>query len=77
MKSPARRPARGRAAALAQYSRRARHCDAAPALFEPLRTKAVALLALQQGQRPLQFHQHTTLLGGIDLVACGVVGPRG
>ena len=76
MKSPARRPARGRAAALAQYSRRARHYDAELALFEPLRTEAVALLALQKDQRPLQFHQHTTLVGGIDL-ACGVVGLRG
>lgn len=53
MRSPARRPPRGRAAALAQYSRRAAHYDAELAWFEPLRTEAIALLALQPGQRVL------------------------
>ena len=53
MGSPARRRPQGRAAALAQYSRRAPHYDAELALFEPLRTEAVDLLALHEGERVL------------------------
>lgn len=53
MSPPARRPSRGRAAALAQYKRRAAHYDAELAVFEPLRAEAVALLALHEGQRVL------------------------
>ena len=53
MRFPARRAARGRAAALAQYRRRAAHYDAELAVFEPLRAEAVALLAMHQGQRVL------------------------
>ncbi len=53
MKDPAGRTPHGRPAALAQYRRRAAHYDAELALFEPLRTQAVALLALTPGQRVL------------------------
>lgn len=53
MRSPANHRPQGRAAALAQYRRRAAHYDAELALFEPLRIEAVGLLALQQGQRVL------------------------
>lgn len=53
MRFPARRAARGRAVALAQYRRRAAHYDAELAVFEPLRAEAVALLALHEGQRVL------------------------
>lgn len=53
MPPPAQRPPRGLAAALAQYRRRAAYYDAELAWFEPLRTEAIALLALQPGQRVL------------------------
>lgn len=53
MKDPAGRPPHGRPAALAQYRSRAAHYDAELALFEPLRTEAVALLQLRKGQRVL------------------------
>jgi demethylmenaquinone methyltransferase/2-methoxy-6-polyprenyl-1,4-benzoquinol methylase len=43
----------GRAAALAQYRRRAAHYDAELAWFEPLRREAVGLLALHGGERVL------------------------
>ena len=53
MRAPAIDRSQGRAAALAQYSRRAAHYDAELALFEPLRIEAIELLALRQGQRVL------------------------
>jgi ubiquinone/menaquinone biosynthesis C-methylase UbiE len=53
MSAPARRPTRGRTAALEQYSRRAAHYDAELAWFEPLRAEAVALLQLRPGHRVL------------------------
>jgi ubiquinone/menaquinone biosynthesis C-methylase UbiE len=51
--SPGKRRPPRRAAALAQYRRRAPHYDAELAWFEPLRTEAVQLLALREGERVL------------------------
>lgn len=53
MQSRAKPVVRGRASSLEQYHRRAAHYDAELALFEPLRSEAVALLALREGQRVL------------------------
>lgn len=53
MAAPGSDRPRSRAAALAQYSRRALRYDAELALFEPLRTEAIGLLVLQPGQRVL------------------------
>jgi ubiquinone/menaquinone biosynthesis C-methylase UbiE len=53
MPSPAGRRPNGRAAALAQYARRAARYDSELAVFEPLRAQALDLLALRRGQRVL------------------------
>lgn len=50
MRSPVTRRSPDRAAALAQYRRRADLYDTELALFEPIRSDAIARLALQPGQ---------------------------
>jgi demethylmenaquinone methyltransferase/2-methoxy-6-polyprenyl-1,4-benzoquinol methylase len=53
MHNPASRRAPDRAAALAQYRRRAAGYDTELALFEPIRTEAIALLGLRPGETVL------------------------
>ncbi|MFC5497693.1 class I SAM-dependent methyltransferase [Caenimonas terrae] len=72
MRSAVRPAARRRAAALEQYHLRAAHYDAELAAFEPLRAEAVALLALQPGERVLDVGCGTGL--SFELLERGVGG---
>lgn len=63
-----------RRAALAQYRRRAAIYDLELALFEPIRRRAIARLALQRGQTVLDLGCGTGL--SLDLLRQGV-GPQG
>jgi ubiquinone/menaquinone biosynthesis C-methylase UbiE len=64
MRATAKRRPAGRAAALAQYSRRAATYDSELAWFEPLRTEAVGLLALHSGERVIDVGCGTGLSFG-------------
>ena len=68
------RPAPDRAAALAQYRRRAGFYDLELALLEPLRRRAVALLALRPGEVVLDVGCGTGLSLGLLSQAIGATG---
>ena len=68
------RPAPDRAAALAQYRRRAGFYDLELALLEPLRRRAIALLALRPGEVVLDVGCGTGLSLGLLSQAIGATG---
>ncbi len=73
-KAPAKSPGPNRAAALAQYRRRAGIYDLELALFEPIRRKAIEALALKPGETVLDVGCGTGL--SLPLMR-QAVGPKG